>query len=113
MSDNEQIGRINESFQTTLETGLLLLQSDGSDDVVKEQGEERDHQEEVDDQPGYEPGSGVLPDGEQEDELGDEEGREEEEQIIQTVRLEVLLDQLPQHVGLAVQESQTDDQGEV
>ena len=96
-----------------MKTGLLLLRCEGSDEVVEEKGEERDDQEEVDDQPGHQPRPGVLPDGCQEDELCDEEGREEEDQIVQTAGLQVLLHELPQHVRLAVEESQADDEGEV
>ena len=72
-----------------MKTGLFLLRSDESDEVVEEQSEERGRQEEVDDEPGHQPGPGVLPDCYQEDELGAEEDREEEDEdeIIQTVSL--------------------------
>ena len=113
MANNKQVGRINQGLEAMLKTGLMVLRSDGSEDVDEEEGEEREDQEEVDDQPGHQPRPGVLPDGCQEDELCDEEGREEEDQIVQTAGLQVLLQELPQHVRLAVEESKADDEGEV
>ena len=89
MAHNEQVGRINQSLEAMLKTGLFLHRSDDSDEVEEEQSDERGHQEGVDDEPGHQPGPRLLPDCYQEDELCAEEDRDEEEEdeIIQTVSL--------------------------
>ena len=43
MADNKQVGRINQGLEAMLKTGLLVLRSDGSEDVEEKEGEESDH----------------------------------------------------------------------
>ena len=95
--------------------GGSVLQCDESDEIVEDKSEERDHEEKVDDEPGYQPRPRVLPYCEDEDELSEKEGREEEDEIIAETVIEVLLQELSlaQHVRVAVEESQADDEGEV